>query len=153
MFHPRQDVARGVLYFWLCRIVDGFVLGVFRSPPCETWSIAQYMRLVSWQSGPPPFRFADEPFGLLGLTLCQCRQFEICSLWLFSSFAMITCNARAPCLSRQKHVGPSRLYLEAALASSFPPASWRRSQARHPRRVWHVGCRANISRCLENAYV
>ena len=100
---PKHDVARGALYFWCCRIVDGFVVGTFQSPPCETWSISRYLQLALGMSGPPPLRSGDRPFGLDGLTFKQYKQLEIGSFLLFSSLAMITCAALSGCSAMLEH--------------------------------------------------
>ena len=100
---PKHDAARGALRFWCARIIDGFVVGTFQSPPCETWSIARYMALALGNGGPPPLRSAEQPFGLPGLTFKQLTQLEIGSFLLFSSLAMITAAALSGCAAMLEH--------------------------------------------------
>ena len=102
VLHPSHDAARGALGFWIQKIVQGFVIGSFQSPPCETWSVARYMELEQ-SKGPPPLRSADEPFGLPGLTFKQFKQLEIGSFLLFPSLAMITACALSGCSSMLEH--------------------------------------------------
>ena len=40
-----HDASRGAAIAWCRAIIAGLVLGVFVSPPCETWSIARHNML------------------------------------------------------------------------------------------------------------
>jgi len=61
------------------------------------------LQLALENSGPPPLRSGERPFGLEGLTFKQYKQLEIGSFLLFSSLAMITCAALNGCAAMLEH--------------------------------------------------
>ena len=83
-----HDAARGALVFWLRRIRGGQVVVTFKSPPCETWTIARHN--ADADATVVPVRSGSEPWGLKALTLRQYNQVTIGSFLLFASLAIMT---------------------------------------------------------------
>ena len=102
-----HDAARGASMDWLNGILAGFVIGVFASPPCETWSIARHN--IIGDGRVVPVRSSDCPWGLPQLGLRQEQQitigsfFDSCHIHAFDFdyFRWWLRYVGAPCLYRR----------------------------------------------------
>ena len=63
--------------FWKAKILDGIVIGMHASPPCETYTEARFLPLPPGQSKPRPLRSWSFPWCLPGLDNRELRQITV----------------------------------------------------------------------------
>ena len=110
-----HDAARGAATAWCRAILAGMVIGVFCSPPCETWSIARHNALTD--SRVVPVRSAQHPWGLHRLTKSQTSQVTVGSFLLLVSIALITLSIFQGGCAMLEHPAFIQWHLEKDAAS------------------------------------
>eukprot|EP00438_Fugacium_kawagutii_P001747 Skav227124 [mRNA] locus=scaffold133:31032:36275:- [translate_table: standard] len=82
--------------FWMKLLRASNFIGLIVAPPCETWSVARWLRILLHDHGPPPIRSRGLPWGLPSAKLKHLHQLSVANdlLQISLSFCAVATKLR-----------------------------------------------------------
>ena len=118
------DLTRkDTIIFWINKFIDGLIVALLGSPPCETWCAGRFHKLEG-KPGPRPIRSLGQPWGINGLTLREQRQIDLGNALLRTQILFMHIGALYDIPVVSEHPAPAHWEPQAPSSWYLDEISW-----------------------------